>query len=89
MACSRARALSVEDSEELSGAYAPPPRSGDFVACVSASGKAANKNSSPFVPAPAFRRPGIVRATTQHRRMSQGSERMLPGTRSDSEISDA
>ena len=24
------------DSEELSGAYAPPPRSGDIVACVSA-----------------------------------------------------
>ena len=34
------------DSEELSGAYAPPPRSGDIVACVSASGNAANNKPS-------------------------------------------
>ena len=73
------------DSEELSGAYAPPPRSGDIVACVSASGKAANKNSSPSFPRPPCRRPGIVRATDSNRRLAQGSERMLPGTRSDSE----
>ena len=36
------------DSEELSGAYAPPPRSGDIVACVSASGKAANNKLEPL-----------------------------------------
>ena len=73
------------DSEELSGAYAPPPRSGDIVACVSASGKAANKNSSPFVPAPALPASGYCSCHKLKSRLSQGSERMLPGTRSDSE----
>ena len=46
------------DSEELSGAYAPPPRSGDTVACVSASGKAAKiKQTEPF-PRPQFHASG-------------------------------
>ena len=54
------------DSEELSGAYAPPPRSGDIVACVSASGKAANKNSRPFVPAPALPASGYCSCHALH-----------------------
>ena len=54
------------DSEELSGATAPPPRSGDIVACVSASGNAANKNSSPFVPAPALPASGYCSCHALH-----------------------
>ena len=124
------------DSEELSGATAPPPRSGDIVACVSAnlprpnhnllriprqggeeppapdgapprseglqprSGVARQRerkhkperkrqrreiNSSPFVPAPASSASGYCSCHKLKSRLSPGSERMLPGTRSDSE----
>ena len=93
MACSRARALSVGTAKSCPALMRRPRGAATSVACVSeninlsASGNAANKNSSPFVPAPASPASGYCSCHAIHSepRVSPGSERMLPGTRSDSE----
>ena len=85
MACSRARALSVETAKSCPALMRRPRGAATSVACVSASGKAANKNSSPSFPRPPSSASGYCSCHKLKSRMSQGSERMLPGTRSDSE----